>query len=573
MARLRSVAFASCAAVVACFLTACPGGGGDDGGGSAPPQFSVSPTLLSFSAASPNAGTPPPQVLTATVGGVDASTLFLRIVISGTVVVAVDNIVITGPNSGQMNVHVASPSSLATGAHGDTITVIACTTDINCSGPQLAGSPATIDVVYQVGAVSPPPDAVAPSVGTANVEGDVILRGSGFAPVTSVSIGGLPAVSFDVLSSTEIRATYQALPAGPQPVSLNNGAIPFTASLQVVDPPAFIPTTLQYPQAIESNRGLVYDARNAALLVGAGFSTQTNNQVWRYAFDGTSWQATPDAASVSSLRDLTLSLDGTKLLTINDTALIEIDPVTLVPQPAKVPPPPPGGPAFGNILKAIVAANDGQAVIAGGGPNLANRWLYAIAPGTFAPPALLDTYSHPVAGAPADGSRVVLIQGGTSPARAIRQYSASSGVFSATSVALAHFPGVPINNENINPPVFDRHGSRMIVAFDGGTHAVFDASFSELGRVPSLNTAAYALSPDGSLAFTLQISAGLCRMRGFVLFTPPGPGVQFPQIGPDIDLSPCPASRSDTPIRMIFNSSGDTLFIAGDVSISVVRVQ
>jgi hypothetical protein len=572
MSLMRTVALACCCAVAVCLIAACSGGGGGGGGGP-PPQFVVSPANLSFSAASPNAARPASQPIMATVNGVSANALFVRIVITGPAVTSVDNLVVTGPNSGQMMVHVADPGTIGPGNHASVITVTACTTDINCSGPQLTGSPATINVAYQVGTVPAPPQAVAPSVGTSGVSGGVILRGSGFTPVTSVSFGGLQALSFTVMSSTEIRATYPPLTAGAKAIALNGGAIPFGATLQIVDTPAFTSTTLPYPAAIQSMRGLAYDARHSALFVGANF-TASVNQLWRYRFNGTTWQA-PDIVQVGNLRDLILSPDGAKLLTITDAALVEIDPVTLVQQVPIVPPPPIGGPAFGAILKAIVAANDGQAVVLNGGPNLGRRWLYSIASRTFTP-ASLDFYSLPVAGGPGNGSRVALIQGGISPAQPIRQYSASSGVISATAVAIAHSPGVAINDENVNPPVFDRSGTRMIVGFDAGGFGVFDANFGELGRLlPVANAiiAGYALSHDGKRAYALDVGAALCQVRAFDLdVAPPGAGNPFLATGTPVDLTlaNCPAPNFESPVRMLLDPSGTTLFIAGTQSIAVV---
>ena len=577
MARLRSVALASCAAFVACFIAGCPGGGDGDGGGggSAPPrQFSVSPTSLSFSAASPNAATPSSQAVTATVTGINASTLFLRIDITGTAVVAVDNIVITGPDTGQMTVHVASPFDLGTGTHTGTLTVTACTTDINCSGPQLTGSPATVNVTYQVGAIPPIPNAIAPSVGTAGIPGEVIIRGSGFGPGTSVSFG-VAAVPVTVMSSSEIRATYPALPAGPYDVIVTGNTAPFTGSLHLVEPATLVSDTLAYPTPPQNMRGLVYDARRDALIVGAGFSTPASNEVLRYTFSGGAWSAVPQSQGLPNLRGFALSLDGERLLAITDGSLVELNPASLAVQ-ATTPRTTNLSTDPGSFLKSIVATNDGQALVVAGGPNFNQRWLYDVAARTFSIP--ISGQFAPAIGRPDDGSRVVLVEGGLSPAQPALQYSASSGLVSTTSLVLAHFHPVPGRLEDINAPVFDRSGSRMLVAGFGPDtfHAVYDANFSELGRVPSFgaswNTAAYALTPDGMLAFNLEIGTGICRMRAFDLVAPPGPGVQFPQIGPQIDLSPCPASRFDTPIRMIFNPPGDTLFIAGNTSISVVRL-
>jgi len=576
---MRTVTRACYAALIASIIAACSGGGGG-GGAPPPPQFSVSPTSLSFSASGPNAATPPMQTLIATVNGVSAQTLFIRIVVTGTAVANVTNPVITGPTTGQATVIPASPAVLGPGMHSSVITVTACTTDINCSGPQLTGSPVTVNVTYQVGAVPAPPNAIAPSVGTAGVPGEIIIRGSGFGPGTSVTFDvGVAAPSVLVVSSSELRATYPVLPAGTHAVNVIGNAVPFTASLHLVDPGTFTTTTLAYPPPVppQNMRGLAFDARRSALIVGTGFSSPGSNQVLRYAFDGTNWHA-PQQITLANLRDLTLAIDGNRLLTVTDAAVVELDPATLTPQAIT--------PRTTNIetlpssfLRTIVAANDGQALVVSSGPNSGGQhWLYAVATRTFSMP--FGRYSFPVAGGAENGSRAVIVQEGVSPAQAVQQYNASSGFVSSTRFELAHLPQSPVGIENVNPPVFDRSGSRMVVAAFLNTTAypVYDANFGELGRLPSVAglalTASYALSPDGQRAFTLEIGGGVCRVRAFDLSAPPGPGVPFPETVPGFPMSlgSCPASTHTTPIRMLLNPSGNTLFIAGNLAISVVRV-
>ena len=586
MSVMRTVSSACYAALIACFVAGCGGGGG--GGSPPPPQFTVSPTNLSFSASGPNAATPPTQRLTATIDGVNAGTVFIRIVVTGPAVANVTNPIITGPTTGQATVVPASPAVLGPGMHSSIITVSACTTDINCSGPQLSGSPVVINVGYQVGAVPAPPNTVAPSVGTAGVPGEVISRGSGFGPGTSVTFGvGIAAGSVSVMSTSELRATYPALPAGTHAVTVSGNTVPFTSSLHLVDPGTLMSATLAYPAPPQNMRGLTFDARRQALIVGAGFSTPATNQVLRYEFASNAWQA-PLARALPDLRGFALSLDGERLLAITSDALAELNPVTLASQ-AMTPRTTNQDTDGGSFLKSIVAANDGQALIMSGGPNFNQRWLYAVAARTFSIPfggVQTPASQHaPAIGAPDDGSRVVLVDGGVTPAQPAFQYSASTGLVSTTSLVLANFHGVPGRVENINAPAFDRKGTRMLVAgtTNNGTvfHAVYDANFAELGRVPSgpvgttTTTAAYAISPDGGRAYILELTSGVCRVRAFDLSASPGPGVQFPEIaaGFPIDLQPsCPANFVSTPTRMILNPPGDTLFIAGSLLIRVVRL-
>jgi len=293
------------------------------------------------------------------------------------------------------------------------------------------------------------------------------------------------------------------------------------------------------------------------------------------------------SAAVANLRNLALSLERSRLVTLTDTSIIELSPTSLVVQATTVPT---------NVnttvpdafLKGIVATNDGQALITSSSPTTTGQhWLYTVA-GPAAPHTItgpFNSYTFPETGGPDNGTRAVLVQGGA--AQPIQQYNAFTGQTSQitpTLVTLSHSHPVTGRVENINLPEFDRNGTRMLVAaFNGGTfHAVYDANFAELGRVPSgdLNatTAAYAISPDATRAYILEIgpATGICRVRAFDIRTPPGAGVQYPEVtttGFPINLSPnCPSSAITTPIRILLNPPGDTLFIAGDRLIRVVRV-
>jgi hypothetical protein len=148
-------------------------------------------------------------------------------------------------------------------------------------------------------------------------------------------------------------------------------------------------------------------------------------------------------------------------------------------------------------------------------------------------------FSEPIGG-PDNGSRVVLIEGGLSPAQPTLQYNASTGLVSTTALVLDHFNPVAGQVEDINPPVFDRKGTRMLVPGSGSSgfaYRVYDATFSELGLVPSgdigvgSTTAAFAISPSGDRAYTLEIGTGVCRVRAFNLTASPGAEVQFAAVG------------------------------------------
>ena len=283
-----------------------------------------------------------------------------------------------------------------------------------------------------------------------------------------------------------------------------------------------------------------------------------------------------------NLRNLALSLDGTHLLAITDTSVVELNPATLIAQ-ATTTRTTDANTAGDSFLKGIVATNDGQAFIVSSSlTSPGQTGSMSVAARTFSSPfnSLYLSGDRRAGQRHPRGPRAKRrVDGGPAIQRLHR--AASTSLVSPTSLVLAHSHPVVGREENINLPAFDRNGNRMLVAgVNLGTfHAVYDANFGELGRVPSgdpsATTAAYAISPDGARAFILQIGAGICRVRAFDLTAPPGPGVQYPEvvvIGFPINLSPCPASGSDTPIRILVNPPGDTLFIAGNQSIRVVRL-
>ncbi|HYV67963.1 MAG TPA: hypothetical protein VE964_17110, partial [Myxococcales bacterium] len=170
-------------------------------GGSSGPSFGISPTNLTFSAADPNAPLPPSQTVTLTLNGTVSGTLYIKIVVTGDAVSSISDVTAISTTQGRATVNPADPGLLGGGTHSSVISVSACTTDPNCTGPLLAGSPQTVNVTYQIGTL-PTPDAVAPRVGTANVAGEVVIRGMGFTGTTTVSFGGTPATALSVVSST-----------------------------------------------------------------------------------------------------------------------------------------------------------------------------------------------------------------------------------------------------------------------------------------------------------------------------------------------------------------------------------
>jgi hypothetical protein len=328
--------------ICAVALTSSCGGGGGGGGSSPPPgTISYSASSISFKVAAPFAVAPATQTITGTVTGVTSGTLYLKIVANNAItgntngLFTVTNLTITG-FSGQADVIPALPASFGAGSFNGSITITACLNDSSCQTGQLAGSPKTIAVNYDI-ATGVDGNTVTPHVVPANAEGNVILRGSGFTGVTAVNFGAVAATSMTLVNDSEIDAVYPALPSGTYPLTLS-GDPSYSASLTVVPSPAFTATAIPFPVSVTPNfqeiARLEYDAPRMALfiLIPGGVSTDTT--LLRYAFDGSAW-GSPTQSSIAGLVQVHLSPDGSRLLALvappdgGHTTMLELDPVTL----------------------------------------------------------------------------------------------------------------------------------------------------------------------------------------------------------------------------------------------------
>src|SRR5688572_3534366 len=169
--------------VSAASLSACGGGGGSDTPPPPPASFSVSPSVLTFSAGRASAGRPATQIVTGTVSGTINGTLYINISLSGAVA-SVQIVVINGSSSGEGQVVPALPSALGPGRHTDIITVRACTTDINCTSGNLSGSPRTVEVTYTINGIRTATTSLAYTIGDAPASTDFVRQ---------VALSGFPA--------------------------------------------------------------------------------------------------------------------------------------------------------------------------------------------------------------------------------------------------------------------------------------------------------------------------------------------------------------------------------------------
>ncbi|MHB8346496.1 MAG: hypothetical protein ACYDHM_04775 [Acidiferrobacterales bacterium] len=544
------------------------------GTGNQQPVASASTNSLSFSVLSPDAPTPSPQTINASVSPGTVSVAILH----GGSAIASASYTLSG-NTVQIVVDPASPATLGAGDFSGTVTV----TGYSCGNPGcsqlVSGNSQVIAVTYDI-----PPIVryVAPYVGIASgapatASGAVIIRGQGFEqfPVQNVTFGGIAASTFSVVSDTEIQATYSlSPPAGSTyPVSYpvqivvpnSPGAIVSEANLVVVPVPVYPATTLGYPAGVTVTGiyQLLYDAPRQALLLAV--NTTSGTELLRYAYSGGSWSSTPANVSIASLSDIALSTQGNELLALSQQQLTQLDPTSLGTLTAYTPNPIPA-PALGTgvYFKNLAVANDGNAVITTGNTFSSSTgtplYLYSVHSPAFTQPATTPSLDNATPGASADGSLVALEQGDPSQASAppfAYQYTAATETFAATGASVnAYNPAI----NNSIAPALDRSATRIVL---NGTN-VYGNGFNALGTLPG-TTLAVVVSPDASCAYTYDSTSG--QILAFSLVTPPAGGGLFPQV-----WSVTPASSpgvSTATIKMAISPDGGTLFLAGNSQIVV----
>src|SRR5712691_3809417 len=532
-------------------LFACGGGGG--AGAPAGPSFVASPASLNFSALA-NAGAPAGQFVTVTTSGISSGTLFFRVTIPGGLVASISSVTVTGPSSGLAAVNVVAPSTLGPGVHTGSISIVACTTDINCSGPLLGGSPQTIGVNYTI-TPSLQGDAVAHHVVSSGAPGEVVIRGQGLSSLTGVAFGGNSA-TFTQISTTEIRANYPALLADTYPVQLQNasGPLAFSGSLVVVDPPAFSATALTYPASPGNFRSVVYDAVRKAILVA------TDTQILRYAFSASAWQA-PAQQAVANLTDISLSIDGASLLTLTTDSLKQLDPVTLATNGTT-----PGQITMAPLLsfERLAVANDGIALVTNHDFGV---FLYTTKSPAF---YIADNGPNAFGALPAtsdNGSLVAFIQGQLSPAPLTLKYLGSSGLLSPTSV---HLNRISVNLLDLDPrPAVDRSGTRIAFNSSAGDFTgivVFDQNMNLIGALPG-TTAAVAFAPNPAGAAVRAYTLDSCKVRAFGLTTDVnGNFAEILTTPYPITLGACPGNHP----RIVMTPDGGNAILASDTQVVIV---
>ena len=529
------------------------------GTGNQQPVASVSTNSLSFSAASPDATTPPSQTISASVSPGTVSVAVLH----GGSAIANATYTLSG-NTAQIVVDPTAPGALGSGVFHGTITV----TGYSCGNPGcsqlVSGNSQVINATYDI-----PPIVryVAPYVGVATsgspltASGSVIIRGQGFEqfPVQNVTFNGVSASTFSVVSDTEIEASYTALPAGTYQVQVvapsSPGSIVSEASLWIVPVTNYgAATTLAYPPGMRVTGvdQLRYDAERQALLLVV--TTGSGTELLRYAYSSSGgWSTTPATVSFPNLSDIALSTQGGELLALSPQYLTELDPGTLAIKTQYTP-----GPTLapaGVDLKNLAVANDGNAIVTtttGNGSSASTPlYLFAARNPAFTQNSTTPSLDNATPGASADGSVVALQQGDPSltSAPSVYQYTASSEAFASTAAAI---------NQGTIAPALDQSATRIVL---NGTD-VYDSSFTLLGTLlPTSTTLAVVVSPNADCAYTFDSSG---QILAFNLITSMSGG-PFPQVGATSVSNPGTSGA----VKMAISPDGGTLFLAGSSQIVV----
>lgn len=395
----------------------------------------------------------------------------------------------------------------------------------------------------------------APHVAIASTTNSLIIRGQGFTGLTSndVLFGSTKASGISVVSDTEIRATAGPLAAQSYPVTIANqlGLNRSRANLVVVAPQSY--GAVAFTSSGAKSRVVFDDERRAVYVLNRGTVT-----VERYSYDtGTStWGVS--SLSLPQLQDIALSTDGTQLLAVSDGAVRIIDPLSLT-QTRQIP----FSTASNVYLRQIASANNGKAILGTGyyGSGFTNIYKYdqlaqTISPLYASPTSTFIVYEYftPL-GVSADGSRVVMGDGGISPPQLISYYDAGTD-----SVGGAGAPA-----RDLFTVVLNRDATRMVL---NGIE-VFDGNLVLLGNLPN-TTGAAALSPDGSIAYTYDNVSG--TVRKFDLNGALVAGV-FPEIGTGTTPVGAPISTASFGnLAMAVSLDGNTLVIAGNQKVVIMPV-
>lgn len=442
-------------------------------------------------------------------------------------------------------------SNLRNGTHTATITLSSTT-------PGVSDWTVPVNLVVNL----PQVNYVAPYAVFPNTSGEVIIRGSGFAALTSenITFGASSATLVNVISDTEIQVGHAALTAGVYPVAIDNslGIAMSRADLHVIASASYAADAISTTSSTKYR--LVYDAQRQTLYAA------TISALQRFRYRSGSWVA--DSIAITNLNDIALSPDGKELIALGSPTAalgssqiyhIDLDSFAIVDQASfnfrdynssnstKI----------GQYVLSLAITNDGYAII--GSANLWNGYLKynllnnnleflditGMGGGSLDDPALAGTK---------DGSNLYLAGGFSPVAQFVYTYeSAGNGTLQRTSVVDA-----------TRYVCTDNTGSRVLL----DRNNVYDGQMNYQGQFSFAN--ATTLSADGNTgyAFSAGFSSTPASIQRYDLTSPNGTG-GFNSAGSDITMTTDPASNAT---QMILTPSDQNAFVGGNTIIAVVPI-
>jgi hypothetical protein len=626
------------------------GGGSGSGGNNTVGTFTVTPSTLTFAAASTVNSIVPSQVITGTVSGVSSQTLYFNVRVEGNAVAEVGNIRITGPTTGTATVRTIPAQELGAGVFQSWITVVACTTSPECTSGVI-GTPQTVHVVHTVtglrssvhelnfgpaldqitasdltrtfgvigypaqdwtattsvpwltltptggnaggettvtatldqshvesltnggyrGAITLTPSSgapvtipftlgvsrvrvnyVNPYVAQAGVSGSVIIRGESLSryPISALRFGSHDAVSFTLVSDTEIHAVHPPLAAGSYAVHLINpqGIDNTRAALVVVDPPSYAAAVLTYPVAANAiPRCLQYDAERRALIVSVSLNdgTLSSRRLLRYTH-ASGWGA-PTSVTLPFDAGCALSADGRQVIVGAEgpssgsfTLMVtERDPVTFAELRSTADP-------RLQLLsgRAVAVVNDGRAVIVTSG-EVKSYWPLRPEIGVFPGFAghFVGTHAGQIGGS-GDGSLVLIGSASNGNTPDVYRYDSSTQL---TTTSLRTSVEAPI--------AINRTGSRVII----NHRNVYDRDLTAIGALPA-STRIAALAPSSMRAYTYDENG---TIRTFDVTAPVNGS--FPEVDPPRTPTAAPGTTAGN--LMLVTPDERAVFLMGNLRI------
>lgn len=334
---------------------------------------------------------------------------------------------------------------------------------------------------------------LAPYVQLTGQNARVILRGSGFSSISSltsrITIDSTPVTSATLVNDTEVIALFAPLSAGTHTVSASNalGLSTTTGSVVAIAEPA-------YPHTVIATGGLLpsltYDPQRSALYA----VNRTTGAVMGFQYSGTSWST--QTVPVTSAFDLGLSLDGSSLLVIAnpgtpntaDSGLIQtLDPGTLTTiQSASVNQT--FGPTFDNFGYGITTTNDARSWLGLG-------QLDYVTPQSLTPVVVNSSWNPDVSAGPwyagsRDGERLIIVLGSSaSPAPPMLYLNAADEVLRQNPAGLTYHYQFSLSED----------GSRLLL----DDQTLLDGSFNTVGQAAVTGYFAIngLVSPDGSRVY------------------------------------------------------------------------